>query len=181
MEQLIIVDKDDREIGYKEKDECHLIPVELHRAFSIFIFNSKGELLIQKRARSKKTWPGYWTNACCSHPRKGETLKKATERRLKEELGFVCPLKRLFSFHYKADYDSLYGEHEIDHVFVGIYDGKVVPNSEEVEMYTFIKIDALLEDIRNSPHQFTPWFKQALPEVLTYNIWGSDTVIKVKP
>ncbi|MBP8626938.1 MAG: isopentenyl-diphosphate Delta-isomerase [Syntrophorhabdales bacterium] len=170
MEQLIIVDKNDRKIGYKEKDECHLIPVELHRAFSIFIFNSKGKMLIQKRARSKKTWPGHWTNACCSHPRKGETLKEATKRRLEEELGFACPLKHLFSFRYRANYDSIYGEHEIDHVFVGIYDGEVVPNSEEVEMHTFINIDALLEDIKNSPHKFTPWFKQALPEVLAFDI-----------
>jgi len=168
MEQIIIVDKNDNEIGYAEKDECHHIPVKLHRAFSIFIFNSKGKMLIHKRARAKKTWPGYWTNACCSHPRKGETLKKATERRLHEELGFVCPIKRLFSFYYRADYDATYGEHEIDHVFVGRYDGQVTPNREEVERYTFIKIDILLENIKSSPHQFTPWFKQALPEVLTY-------------
>ena len=174
MDQLIIIDENDNEIGYGEKDECHLIPAKLHRAFSIFIFNSKGEMLIHKRSSLKKTWPGYRTNACCSHPRKGESLEDATARRLQEELGFTCPLERLFSFYYKADYDSTYGEHEIDHVFIGTYDGDIKPDRNEVEMHTFITIDALLDDIKRSPHTYTPWFKQALPTVLE-RIYGKDS------
>jgi isopentenyl-diphosphate delta-isomerase len=168
MDQLIVIDENDNEIGCGEKDECHLIPAKLHRAFSVFIFNSKGEMLIHKRSSLKKTWPGYRTNACCSHPRKGESLEDATVRRLQEELGFTCPLERLFSFYYKADYDSTYGEHEIDHVFIGTYDGDITPDRNEVEMHTFITIDALLDDIKRSPQTYTPWFKQALPAVLSH-------------
>ncbi|OPY74628.1 MAG: Isopentenyl-diphosphate Delta-isomerase [Syntrophorhabdus sp. PtaU1.Bin058] len=174
MDELIIVDKDDKEIGYGEKDECHFVPAKLHRAFSIFIFNSKGEMLVHKRSGAKKTWPGYWTNACCSHPRRGESLEDATARRLLEELGFTCPLKHLFSFHYKADYDSVYGEHEIDHVFIGTYDGDVMPDKNEVETHRFITIDALLDDIKKSPQTYTPWFKRALPAVLEH-IEGKDS------
>ncbi len=168
MDELIIVDKEDKEIGWGEKDECHLIPAKLHRAFSIFIFNSKGEMLIHKRSGSKKTWPGYWTNACCSHPRKGESLEEATTRRLREELGFTCPLKFLFSFYYKADYDSTYGEHEIDHVFMGTYGGDVTPDRNEVEEFAFVPADALLEDVQSAPQKYTPWFRQALPTVLEH-------------
>jgi len=173
VDRLIIVDKEDKEIGWGEKDECHLIPAKLHRAFSIFIFNSKGEMLIHKRSGSKKTWPGYWTNACCSHPRKGESLEEATARRLLEELGFTCLLERLFSFYYKADYDSTYGEHEIDHVFAGKYDGDVKPDRNEVEEFAFVPIDALLEGVQRSPQKYTPWFRQALPAVLEH-IAGKD-------
>ncbi len=168
MDRLIIVDENDKEIGYGEKDECHLIPAKLHRAFSIFIFNSKGEMLIHKRSGSKKTWPGYWTNACCSHPRKGESLEEATTRRPREELGFTCPLESLFSFYYKADYDSTYGEHEIDHVFMGIYDGDVTPDGNEIEELAFVPVDALIEDVQRSPQKYTPWFRQALPTVLEH-------------
>jgi isopentenyl-diphosphate delta-isomerase len=168
MDQLIIVDDNDKEVGYGEKDECHLIPAKLHRAFSIFIFNSKGEMLIHKRSSIKKTWPGYWTNACCSHPRKGESLEEATTRRLREELGFTCPIEFLFSFYYKADYDSTYGEHEIDHVFAGKYDGDVKPDRNEVEEFAFVPIDALREDVQMSPQKYTPWFRQALPTVLEH-------------
>lgn len=179
MDELIIVDENDIEIGYGEKDECHLIPAKLHRAFSIFIFNSKGEMLIHKRSGSKKTWPGYWTNACCSHPRKGESLEEATARRLREELGFTCPLDRLFSFYYKADYDPTYGEHEVDHVFKGTYDGDVTPDGNEIEEFTFIPISALREDVQRAPQKYTPWFKQALPAVLEY-INGKGTVKREK-
>ncbi len=173
MDRLIIVDKDDKEIGWGEKDECHLIPAKLHRAFSIFIFNSKGEMLIHKRSGSKKTWPGYWTNACCSHPRKGEGLEEATTRRLREELGFACLLESLFSFYYKADYDSTYGEHEIDHVFAGTYDGDVTPDRGEVEELAFVPVNTLREDVQRSPQKYTPWFKRALPTVLEH-INGKD-------
>ncbi len=119
MDLLVLVDSEDNIMGYDEKENCHFIPTRLHRAFSIFIINSKGEMLVHKRSRLKNTWPGYWTNACCSHPRKGETLNDATQRRLREELGFACPLKYIFKFQYKSDYDRKYGENEIDNVFIG--------------------------------------------------------------
>jgi isopentenyl-diphosphate Delta-isomerase len=168
MEMLILVDKDDKEINYKEKESCHLIPAALHRAFSIFIVNTESRILIHKRQSTKKTWPGFWTNACCSHPRQGEDLKEATKRRLQEELGIACDVKPLFTFHYKADYDEKYGEHEIDHVFLGVYDGVVRPNNDEIQEHKFVPIDELVEDVRKHPDKYTPWFKQCLPGVLKY-------------
>jgi isopentenyl-diphosphate delta-isomerase len=125
-------------------------------------------MLIHQRGLLKKTWPGYWTNACCSHPRKGETLEKATMRRLREELGFETPLTYLFSFHYEADYDGKYGENEIDYVFVGIYDGKISQDRNEIEDWRFINVKDLMEDIRDNYETYTPWFKKALPGVLTH-------------
>lgn len=167
-DMLILVDDDDREIAFKDKQSCHLIPATLHRAFSIFIVNSKGEMLIHKRQRTKMTWPGYWTNACCSHPRKGEDLEEATKRRLAEELGIACNIRPLFRFHYTADYDATYGEHEVDHVFLGIYDGDVRPNHDEIEEHRFMPITRLMEDLKVRSHEYTPWFIMALPGVLEH-------------
>lgn len=168
MEMLILVDKDDKEIDYKEKESCHLRPTTLHRAFSIFVVNTKRQMLIHKRQITKKTWPGFWTNACCSHPRKDENIKQATKRRLQEELGFVCDVAPLFKFYYKADYDEKYGEHEVDHVFLGIYDGEVKQNPDEIQEHKFVSIDELMEDVRMHGNCYTPWFKQGLPNVLRY-------------
>ena len=164
-DELILVDKDDNVTGYEEKERCHLVPTKLHRAFSIFIFNPKGEMLIHKRASLKKTWPGYWTNACCSHPRKGEAREEAAVRRLREELGFETPVAHLFSFRYEADFDGQYGENEIDHVFLGIYEGAVNPDPDEIEEWKFIGVEALLKDVACS-ETYTPWFREALPGVL---------------
>jgi isopentenyl-diphosphate delta-isomerase len=166
MEMLILVDNDDKEIHYKEKEACHLIPATLHRAFSIFIINTNDQMLIHKRQTTKKTWPGFWTNACCSHPRKNENLQEAAKRRLREELEIMCDVQPLFKFHYKADYDDKYGEHEIDHVFLGIYDGDVRPNKEEIREHKFVPIDELVEDVQKHAGGYTPWFKQGLPGVL---------------
>lgn len=166
MDELQLVDRDDHETGSGEKELCHRIPTTLHRAFSIFIFNRKGQMLIHRRASGKTTWPGFWSNACCSHPRKGESLADATRRRLHEELGFICPLTHLFAFTYKADYDEQYGENEIDHVFVGTYDGPVKPDKREVAEWKFIPISDLTHDIKVNPERYTPWFKEALPRVL---------------
>jgi isopentenyl-diphosphate delta-isomerase len=166
MDMLILVDSEDNNIGYDEKENCHLNPPKLHRAFSIFIVNSKKEMLIHKRSTLKNTWPGFWTNACCSHPRKGEELVDATKRRLMEELGFSCPLKYLFKFQYQSDYDKTYGENEVDNVFTGFYDGALNPDKEEIEEWKFIEIDTLLEDVENHPEKYTPWFMKALPEVI---------------
>ncbi len=174
METLILVDDHDREIGHEEKDRCHLLPCRLHRAFSVFIVNGKGEMLIHRRAAAKKTWPCYWTNACCSHPRKGETLEEAAQRRLSQELGFTCPVVRLFSFSYHAKYDSTYGENEVDHVFLGTYDGKVSPDPAEVDEWAFIPIPDLLADVEKRPEAYTPWFRMALPRVVEY-LWNFNS------
>ena len=163
---LILVDEDDNIRGHEEKENCHLLPTKLHRAFSIFILNSKGEMLVHRRSRLKKTWPGLWTNACCSHPRKGESLETATLRRLREELGFETPVAPLFTFRYEADYDGEYGEKEIDHVFLGFYDGPVKVNPEEIDEWKFVTLEALKADVEANGGEFTPWFKEALPGVL---------------
>ncbi|MBA4418739.1 MAG: isopentenyl-diphosphate delta-isomerase [Syntrophus sp. (in: bacteria)] len=165
---LILVDKDDNPVGSGEKTQCHLIPAPLHRAFSIFIVNSKGEILIHKRSALKKTWPGFWTNACCSHPRAGESLEIATERRLQEELGFTAPLQYLFTFKYEAEYDQEYGEKEIDHVFLGLYDGRITHDPDEIDDWRFVEADELKTDIETCPEIYTPWFKLAMPLVMNH-------------
>jgi isopentenyl-diphosphate delta-isomerase len=168
MEMLILVDKDDKEIGYKEKESCHLIPAVLHRAFSIFIVNTKRQMLIHKRQLTKKTWPGFWTNACCSHPRKDESLEHAARRRLREELGIISDVRPLFKFRYEINYDDKYGEYEVDHIFLGVYDGDVKPNKDEIQTHKFMPIDELLKDVRMHGGEYTPWFKLGLPGVLKY-------------
>jgi isopentenyl-diphosphate delta-isomerase len=168
MDELILVDEKDNDLGYAEKESCHLIPTRLHRAFSIFILNSTGMMLIHKRSSGKKTWPDFWSNSCCSHPRKGEDLSEAVTKRLEEELGFTCPLRHLFRFSYKNDYDNRYGEYEIDHVFIGQYDGEIRPNPDEIADFKFINLDELTQDVEAYPEKYTPWFKQALPKVVKY-------------
>lgn len=168
MEMLILVDEDDREIGYKNKENCHKIPAALHRAFSIFIVDGNGRMLIHKRQVTKKTWPGFWTNACCSHPRKGEDLSQATKRRLHEELGFTCTLEPLFKFNYFAQYNDMYGEREVDHVFLGVYKGPVKPDITEIQKYKFVPVEELVEDVTNCSRRYTPWFRKGLPLVLEH-------------
>lgn len=158
MEMLILVDRNDKEIGHEEKEKCHYGRPKLHRAFSVVIFNSDGKMLIHKRSRLKKTWPGFWTNACCSHPRKGEKVLEAAKRRLKEELGFSCKLKFLFRFEYDAVYDDKWGEHEMDHVFEGHYDGPIKPDKSEIEDMKFVDIRYLKKDMKKQPGKYTPWF-----------------------
>mgnify|MGYP001578963936 CR=1 FL=1 len=163
---LILVDKMDNEIGYDEKEKCHKGDLKLHRSFSVFIFNSDGKLLIQKRSRSKNTWPGFWSNTCCSHPYKGESAEAAARRRLKEELGFSCPLNFLFKFEYEAKYNSVWGEHEMDWVFSGYYDGNIKPNKDEIEEIKFVDVNWLKKDIKANPGKYTPWLKICFENVL---------------
>lgn len=167
-EMLVLVDKSNRVKGYGEKWHCHVHPTKLHRAFSIFIFDSSGKMLIHKRSRHKKTWPGFWTNTCCSHPRKGETVRKAAKRRLKEELGLSCKLKYLFRFCYKAKFDSKYGEYELDTVFVGRCDKKPKPDKKEIAALNYVEIGKLRGDMKKNPEKYTPWFRIALPRVIAY-------------
>lgn len=163
---IILVDENDNEIGYTEKLEAHKTG-KLHRAFSIFVFNPHGEMLIHKRAGHKYHSGGLWSNTCCSHPRKGESLKEAVHRRLQEEMGFDCDLQEIFHFVYTADLGDL-TEHELDHVFVGEYSGDITVNPEEVEDFAWVSVNELQKDIEENPQKYTEWFKIAVEKVIQY-------------
>lgn len=158
-ENLILVDKDDSVLGYKKKDECHEDGGILHRAFSIFIFNDNRELLLQKRSRDKLLWPLFWSNSCCSHPRQGETVDFAVERRLQEELGIKANVRYVYKFQYQARFKNIGSENELCYVFFGFYNEKISYNSSEIDEIRFIKIDDLTAEIAANPAGFTPWFK----------------------
>jgi isopentenyl-diphosphate delta-isomerase len=166
MEKIILVDREDRAIGTGEKLEVHKSG-KLHRAFSIFVFNPKGELLLQRRAKGKYHSGGLWTNTCCSHPRAGEKLGEAVHRRLKQEMGFDCPLKEAFSFIYKVKFENGLYEHELDHVFLGRFDGKPVPNPEEADGWKWISLKELKEDIQKNPGNYTYWLRTSLDRVIS--------------
>ena len=166
IEKVILVDEADREIGTMEKLAAHENGGTRHRAFSVFIFDAQGRWLLQQRAAGKYHFAELWTNACCSHPRPGETTAAAAHRRLKEELGFDCPLSEHFSFEYKAA--SPTGgltEHEVDHVFTGVYAGEMTPNPEEVAAVRWVTPAELADEVRQHPDRFTPWFKIASERV----------------
>ncbi|MBC8051584.1 MAG: isopentenyl-diphosphate Delta-isomerase [Sphingobacteriaceae bacterium] len=162
--QVILVDEADREIGSIEKMEAHKLGL-LHRAFSIFIINNNGEMLLQRRALSKYHSPGLWTNACCSHPQPGDLTIDAANTRLNEELGFQCELVEIASFTYKTNFDNSLTEHEFDHVLLGLYSGEINPDKEEVEEYKWISIEALESDLNILPRNYTFWFHIAYPLV----------------
>jgi isopentenyl-diphosphate delta-isomerase len=158
-EQLILVDADDQVLGHDSKGACHDGGGVLHRAFSLFVFNGGGELLLQQRSVGKRLWPGYWANSCCSHPRRGESMEQATQRRLQQELGMACDLRYLFKFQYHAHYQDLGAEHELCWVYVGQTDAPVRANASEVAAWRFVSPDALDAEIRSEPDHFTPWLK----------------------
>ena len=164
MEHVVLVDEKDTQIGIMEKMAAHIVP-RLHRAFSIFIFNSKGELLLQQRAFSKYHSPGLWTNTCCSHPRDGESLEKATARRLMEEMGLSCDMHEVFTFIYKAPVGLGLIEHEFDHVWFGQSDDTPAINTEEVASYKYMSLDNIAEDMKQHPESYTEWFKISFEEV----------------
>jgi isopentenyl-diphosphate delta-isomerase len=168
MEYVILVDEQDKAIGKMEKHQAHVEGV-LHRAFSIFIFNSERKLLLQKRASSKYHCGGLWTNTCCSHPRVNEDTHEAAIRRLQEEMGMNCELTQIFSFVYRAEFANGLTEHEFDHVFIGESDQTPSINAEEVEEYRFIGTEELQLEIETSPQNFTPWFLIALDRVVRFN------------
>lgn len=161
MENVILVDEQDNAIGVMDKMEAHQKGI-LHRAFSIIIFNSKGEMLIQKRANSKYHSGGLWTNACCSHPLPEETMKEATRRRLNYEMGIDLEPDFAYKFIYNIPLDKNLIEHEFDHVFTATYDGIPVVNSEEVEDWKFMNVSSLKEDVQANPNRYTHWFKLIL-------------------
>lgn len=167
MENIILVDENDNEIGFEERIKAHKNGGKLHRAFSIFVFNSKGEVLLQLRSKKKYHFGGLWSNTCCSHPRKGESLEDAAHRRLKEEFGFDTQLKKLFNFIYRVtDEKSGLTEHEFDHVFIGKYDGVVRPNPKEIDNLKWIKIEDLKKDINKNSNKYSPWSKIAIHKLL---------------
>lgn len=164
-EYVILVNTNDEEIGSMEKMDAHRQAL-LHRAFSIFVFNTEGHLLIHRRATDKYHSPGLWTNTCCSHPRIGETTLDAAYRRLQEEMGFQCELTESFSFIYKAELEEGLYEHEFDHVFIGEYSGSPVANPEEVSEWKYISMEELQNDIRVNTNNYTVWFRIALPQLI---------------
>lgn len=163
-EEVILVDEQDQPTGVAGKMEVHEQGL-LHRAFSVFIFNSKGEMLLQQRALEKYHSGGLWTNTCCSHPRPAEDTRAAAERRLKEEMGFRVPLEKVFDFLYKADFDNGLIEHEFDHVFVAEYDGPVEINKDEVMDYAYSPVRQIAMAMEADPGQYTAWFRLAFPRI----------------
>lgn len=158
-ESLILVDESDREVGHLSKAQCHAGRGVLHRAFSLLIFNFAGELLLQQRAAAKRLWPLYWSNSCCSHPRRNEPLESAIHRRLHEELGIRCPLRYLFKFQYQAQYGSAGAEHELCSVYIGRYDGLLKINRNEIAGWRWVAPEALEAEMTGrGASQFTPWF-----------------------
>ena len=155
---VILVDESDNQIGLMPKMEAHEKAV-LHRAFSVFVFNSKNELMLQQRALEKYHSPGLWTNTCCSHQREGETNIEAGQRRLMEEMGFVTDLKETTSFIYKAPFDNGLTEHEYDHVLVGSFESEPKINPEEVASWKWMALEDVKEDIKENPNHYTAWFK----------------------
>ncbi len=158
MEHVVLVDDKDNPIGTMEKLEAHQKGV-LHRAFSILLFNSKGELLLQKRAKTKYHSAGLWTNTCCSHPLPGESMADATRRKLKQEMGIDLRPEFVYKFIYKVNLDGNLVEHEYDHVFIGTFEGTPMINKEEVEEWKYSKLSFLRADIRKNPEVYTFWFK----------------------
>lgn len=158
-EPLILVNEADEIMGYKPKLECHQGEGILHRAFSIFIFDDQKELLLQKRSEKKWLWPLYWSNSVCSHPRKGESMEIATQRRLEEEIGFSVPLIYLYKFQYHARYESRGSEKELCSVYIGKYNGPVHANENEIAEWKFVNTDDLEKDLSLNSNRYSPWFK----------------------
>lgn len=170
-EQVILVDDNDTEIGAMPKMEAHRLGV-LHRAFSVFVFNSKGEMLLQRRASGKYHSAGLWSNTCCSHPRPGELVGDAAVRRLKEEMGMVCKVKEIFSFIYNARLSNDLIEHEYDHVFMGTSDTLPFPNGQEVCEWVYLSPEVVVGEIERYPENYTAWFKLCIRD------WYSELFVK---
>ncbi len=165
-ELLILVDPLDQELGVLSKDACHDGDGVLHRAFSVFVFNEQGELLIQQRSQEKRLWPGFWTNSCCSHPLAGEPMSDAVARRVEQELGLQTSPEFVFKFEYQASFGDVGSEHELCHVYVtsGAHEPKV--NANEIQAWRWIAIDELSSELERHPDVFTPWLKLEWPKLL---------------
>jgi isopentenyl-diphosphate delta-isomerase len=170
-DMLTLVDSEDNPIGVATREECHTGKGKMHRALSIFVFNSKGEILLQKRSKEKQLWPSFWTNTCCTHSKNGESVEEVAHRRLEEEMGFDCGLKEIFSFEYRAKYENVGSENEFDHVLFGKYDGHVFANPKEVEEWKWVDVKKLRDDLEKNPQDYTPWFKIALKKLDKVERW----------
>jgi len=159
-EQLILVDESDNEIGHLSKAECHDGQGVLHRAFSVFLFDRQGRLLLQRRSMGKRLWPGYWSNSCCSHPRRGESMALATERRVHEELGVTVELQYVYRFRYQAQFGEAGSEHELCSVFLGRCPQPLKPNRTEIDEIRFVSAVELSDEMTARPSDFTPWIQQ---------------------
>lgn len=172
-DEVILVDKSDRELGRMEKLEAHK-QGKLHRAFSIFVFNKAEEFLLQKRAGNKYHSGGLWTNTCCSHPQPGESVITSAKKRLKYEMGFDCKLDEAFKFIYKAEFENNLIEYELDHVLIGKFDSKPKINRDEVEDWKYVSLKDLKIDLQESPEHYTYWFKIAIEKLMQ----GGSTLVK---
>ena len=177
-DQLILVNSQDEELGSADKLTCHDGDGMLHRAFSVLLFNAKGELLIQKRADDKRLWGGYWSNSCCSHPRFGETMEEACQRRMQEELGVRTKLTFLYKFEYHADFGGKGAEHELCWVFIGRCDSEPKINVNEASDWRYVSPNELEQELVSSPASFTPWFKMEWDEIRKGYQAQLDEVVK---
>ena len=159
-EELILVDSEDRATGVLRKDRCHDGDGVLHRAFSVFLFNADGEVLLQQRAPGKRLWPGFWSNSCCSHPRAGETMREAVPRRLAQELGITAEPGFVYKFQYQARYLDLGSENELCWVFVGRCDDEPKPNPNEIAAWRWVSAQSLDRELGDNAEAFTPWCRQ---------------------
>jgi isopentenyl-diphosphate Delta-isomerase len=166
-ERVILVDESDNAIGSAEKLQAHR-DGKLHRAFSIFVFNPAGELLLQKRSSKKYHSDGLWSNTCCSHPRPGVPMETEVRRRLRQEMGFECELQWVFRFDYRVELKNNLIEHEIDHVFIGRHDGNPVPNPDEVEDWKWMSLETLINDVNANPQNYSYWLTICLDQVLEF-------------
>ncbi|MDH3616071.1 MAG: isopentenyl-diphosphate Delta-isomerase [Gammaproteobacteria bacterium] len=165
-EELILVDRDDNEVGHLSKALCHNGAGVLHRAFSLFLFDDSGRLLLQQRGEGKRLWPGYWSNSCCSHPRRGESMETATMRRLNDELNVEASLEHAYNFCYTAEYSEAGSENELCHVYLGKVSSDIQPNDSEIASVRFVAASVLDAELARSPQRFTPWFKQEWRELV---------------
>lgn len=178
LEEVVLVDELDQAIGSADKQQAHQ-EGSLHRAFSLFVFNDSGQLLLQQRAAGKYHSATLWSNTCCGHPRPNEPLAEAIHRRLREEMGFDCELNKAFDFIYKTPFENGLMEHEFDHVFVGRFNGTPKPNSDEASGYEWLDLHALSVDISQRPERYTFWFKHILEPLQQY--LANNPLSKPKP
>jgi isopentenyl-diphosphate delta-isomerase len=175
-EPLILVDEHDNEVGYRSKSDCHTGHGTLHRAFSIFLFDRGGRVLLQQRAAGKPLWPLYWSNSCCSHPRRGESMEDATRRRVIEELGVDARLEFLYKFIYQADFGDIGAEHELCYVYVGTAEGDVQVHPDEIADWRWVSPDDVDRELSEHPDRFTPWFKLEWRSLMDHWRGRIDTV-----
>jgi isopentenyl-diphosphate delta-isomerase len=176
MEQVVLVNELDEELGLMEKMEAHEKAL-LHRAFSVFVFNKAGELLLQQRALDKYHSGGLWTNTCCSHPRPNELVADAAARRLQEEMGFSTVLTKVFDFVYQASFENGLSEHEFDHVFVGYYDGPILPDCKEVNAHVYRSMESIEQSLNSKDGLFTAWFEIIFPKMKAW--WQLNLAQKI--